>query len=43
MNQIGRYIVKPATTLFIIGVAMESDEFRNDIKLAGKREFFDKF
>ncbi|GAA5800295.1 YhhN-like protein [Helicostylum pulchrum] len=32
---IGKYIVKPATTILIIGVAHESSPVRNDIKLAG--------
>jgi hypothetical protein len=36
LNVIGKYIVKPATTLLIIGVAQETDKVRNDIKLAGK-------
>lgn len=34
-NIFGKYIVKPATTILIIGVAHESSPVRNDIKLAG--------
>lgn len=36
LNVIGKYIVKPLTTILIIGVASETDEYRNNIKLAGK-------
>lgn len=35
-NQMGKYVVKPLTTLLIIGVALETDPYLNWFKLAGK-------
>lgn len=31
-----KYLLKPTTTLLIIGVGLESDNVRNNVKLAGK-------
>lgn len=35
-NAVAKYIIKPATTLLIIGVSLESSPVRNDIKLTGE-------